>query len=292
MTHFSIALVLVSAFMHAAWNLLARRRRSEAIFFHRMLLIVVLIGFVPAAVVEGLTGRLGFGVLLCGFSSGLLCGFYFFFLARAYHSADFTTVYPVARALPVLLVALGDMAWGRFPTAAGWLGILLVFFGCLLAPLESFRHIRGRSYFNRATLWMLLTALGTVGYTLLDKLAADMVAQGPLSAARYEYIFFVGALVAYELLWRRFLKGEIQPHQVGWGGPLAAGGLNFGAYCLVLWAYQLSSNASYVVAFRQFSIVIGVVFAFILFAERGVRVRLTGTLMILAGLVLITLYGS
>jgi uncharacterized membrane protein len=61
---------------------------------------------------------------------------------------------------------------------------------------------------------------------------------------------------------------------------------------LILWAYQLSPVASYIVAFRQFSIVIGAVLGFIIFKEKGVYVRLSGALLIAAGMVLIGVWGS
>jgi uncharacterized membrane protein len=59
-----------------------------------------------------------------------------------------------------------------------------------------------------------------------------------------------------------------------------------------LWAYQLGRHASYVVAFRQFSIVIGVVIAFVIYKERGVAVRILATVLITAGLILVGLFGN
>jgi uncharacterized membrane protein len=50
--------------------------------------------------------------------------------------------------------------------------------------------------------------------------------------------------------------------------------------------------ASYIVAFRQFSIIIGAVLAFILFKEKGFAVRISGALCITSGLILIALWGS
>lgn len=61
---------------------------------------------------------------------------------------------------------------------------------------------------------------------------------------------------------------------------------------LVLWAYQLGQHASYVVAFRQFSIVIGVVVAFIAYKESGFFVRIVGAVLITAGLVIVGLFGN
>ena len=278
--------------MHAGWNLLARHQRSEAVFFRRMLMVVVLAGFVPAALSEALTGSLTLKAWLCVAGSGLFCGFYFFCLGRAYRFSDFTAVYPVARALPVFLVGVGDVLRGRYPTAPGWTGMLLVISGCFLTPLYSFRSFSLRSYLNRNTPWMLLTAVNTVGYTLLDKVASEVVQQGPATAARYGYIYFLITCGVYNGFLRMLNREDESSNYDGWKIPVFAACLCFGAYWLVLWAYQLSQHASYIVAFRQFSIVIGVISAFAIYKEQGRVVRITGTFMITAGLLLIGLRGS
>jgi len=279
--------------MHAGWNLLARRGRQEAAFLGRMLAVAVLVGLVPAVLSEAITRSLSATAWLCVLGSGSFAGAYYFCLARGYRASDFTIVYPVARAVPVLLIAMGDVLRGRHPSPAGWLGMMLVVGGCLLVPLRSFRDVGVRHYVNRASLWILLTALGTVGYTLLDKIAAETVQQGgPATAARYGYVFHVVSLVAYSLLRKAFDRDNPGPASVGWKLPAVGALMGFGAYWLVLWAYQLAERASYIVAFRQFSIVIGVVVAFVAFKEHGKAVRLTGTALITAGLLVIGLWGN
>jgi drug/metabolite transporter (DMT)-like permease len=292
MTQFAFSLVLVSTFMHAGWNLVARRRREEALTIRRALVLTAVVGFAPAVISELHVRSLTPMAWACAFSSGVCCGVYYLGLTRAYGSSDFTIVYPLARALPVLLVGFGDVLLGRYPTAPGWAGMVLVVAGCVLAPLSSFREMRLGHYANRATLWIILAAFGTVGYSLLDKAAAEVVRQGPATAARYGYVFFLTSGVTYGALLRLFGTGREQRLPVGWRAPVLAAILNFGAYWLVLWAYQMSRRASYVVAFRQFSIVIGVLGAFLLFRERGLAVRTVGTLLITAGLVLIALWGG
>jgi len=273
--------------MHAGWNLFARQQRSEIIFFSRMLTVTAVIGFLPAVLSEILTHSLTFKAWICVAGSGLCCGAYFYFLARAYESSDFTIVYPIARSLPVLFVGIGDVLRGRYLSLGGWIGILLVVSGCFFTPLHSFRDFSFRRYFNRTSLWMLLTALGTVGYTLLDKVASEIVQQGPATAARYGYIFFLISCVTYRALLKIFKIKKQNSNSVGWKLPVLAACLNFGSYWLVLWAYQLTQFASYVVAFRQFSIIIGVILAFTIYKEKGLLVRLTGTLLLTAGLVII-----
>ena len=89
-----------------------------------------------------------------------------------------------------------------------------------------------------------------------------------------------------------FKAGKQNPNYVGWKLPALAACMNFGAYWLVLWAYQLSPQASYIVAFRQFSIVIGTVLAFAIYKEQGLVVRLAGTFLLTSGLVIIGLWGN
>ena len=129
-----------------------------------------------------------------------------------------------------------------------------------------------------------------VGYTLLDKIAAEVVQQGPATAARYGYFYFTVSLLPYLFLTRTFKSEKAEPNG-DWKLASIAAVLSFAAYWLVLWAYQLSPYASYIVAFRQFSIVIGAVLAFVIYKEEGVRVRLSGASLIASGLVLIAGWG-
>jgi drug/metabolite transporter (DMT)-like permease len=291
-----VALVLCSALMHAAWNLLARRRAhagAETIFFARMLAVVALLGLLPIGLSEALTRSLTPKAWACAAGSGLCFGLYFYYLARAYSASDFTVVYPVARALPILFVAVGDVLRGRYPSAIGWTGILLVTAGCFLAPLHSLRDVGAHRYFNRASLWMLLAALGTTGFTLLDKIASEALRQqGPGTAVRYGYVLYLIAWAAYLALTGVFKTPKPLKTSVGWRTPVVGALLTFGGYSLVVWAYQMSRYATYILAFRQFSIVVGVILAFLIYRERGVVIRLAGTFSVTAGLVLIGFWGT
>ena len=140
-------------------------------------------------------------------------------------------------------------------------------------------------------MWVLITALCIAGYTMLDKLASEVVMEGPITAARYCYYFFAISGVVYISLLRCFGRPHIADASVGWRTPALAALLNFGAYWLVVWAYQLSQRAGYVLAFRQFSIIIGVFVAIHLFRERGALLRSVAAIIICLGLLLIGLMG-
>lgn len=277
--------------MHAGWNLLARYARSEGEFYRRMLIITAIVGFFPAVISEYMTRSLTPLAWVCVTGAGISAAFYLYGLARAFGTSDFTIVYPVARSLPVLFIAWIDVLRGRQLTSFGWVGIILVAIGCFFVPLKSFEDFHWRNYFNRATAWMVVAALGTVGYTYLDKVAAEVVQSGADTAARYGYFYFTISLFPYLILLRIAKIDGQDPEKTGWKLPFLGALFGFGAYWLILWAYQLSPLASYIVAFRQFSIVIGALLAFVIYKEQGIAVRLTGAGLITTGLILIAVLG-
>ncbi len=275
--------------MHAGWNIIARYHKSEIDIYRKMLLVVIATGLLPFILSELNIRSLNSTAWLCVVGSGICAGFYLFFLGKAFSSSDFTIVYPIARALPVIFIAALDMLRGRTLTALGWVGVVLVTIGCAIIPLRSLRELSPQRYFNVTSLWMFLAAMGTVGYTLFDKIAAEVISQGAGSAARYGYVYFSISYIPLALLSRRIRSSN---DRRDWLLAIPAAGLSFAAYWLVLWAYQLSPYASYIVAFRQFSIVIGDVLAFLLYKEKGLVIRLMGAFFITFGLICIAVWGK
>lgn len=289
MTPLPFLLIGISAFVHAGWNLLAHSRRSDATLFLRATIVTGIIGILPALAAEWLGPAFPLQVWGLLALTGIFQALYYLGLTMGYRSGDFTVIYPLARALPVLFLAFIDMARGRMPAPLGWLGMGLVFAGCALVPLESLRVVSFARYRNRAFIWVLVTALGTVGYTTIDKIAAEALPPGPASAARYA-IFEAIASIPYLWLALRLAGERIgAAHGIReWRWAAFAGVFITGAYFLVLWAYQLSPFASYISALRQFSIVIGVAAAALLFHEPARGLRIGAALVIAVGIVCIT----
>ncbi|HUM68059.1 MAG TPA: hypothetical protein PLK31_04340, partial [Chloroflexota bacterium] len=208
---FPLILVSISTFMHAGWNLLARRKQGQDIFLP-VLALVTLVGVGPALLAEVVRSPIlpVVGVYLLW--TGVFQSLYFLGLLRGYQSGHFTVVYPVARSLPVLVLALVDVAQGRPPSLWGWLGMVLISAGCLLAPLESWRDFSWRRYWNVTTWWILVTAVGMIGYTLIDRAAAQVMNPGSDTAVggfglavRYALFQAATSFCAYWLLlrWQR-----------------------------------------------------------------------------------------
>lgn len=286
---FSISLVLVSAAMNAGWNMIARKQGASDMFL-RLSLVIAAIGVGPLIAAEF------FGTPILAVSwkyalaSSVFLAFNYLALSRAYASGDFTLVYPAARGIPALMVAAGDVLRGHPPAPLGWLGMALVTVGCLLLPHPSWRHIQWSRYRNRTTAWIIVAALTIVGFTVADSQAAHAYPPGLATAMQYNVlettlsIFTFGAVILF--LDRPLLRSI---DWSAWKWPLIASIFAFGGYTLVLWAYQLSAQASYVIAVRQISIVIGVVAGTFFFREPAGRSRIGAAAIITLGVVCIAL---
>jgi drug/metabolite transporter (DMT)-like permease len=276
--------------MHAGWNLLAHSQRSDGVLFLRIQLVTALTGLIPVLIAEWLGPAFASQVWICLFFTGAFQALYFIGLTFGYRTGNFTIVYPLARALPVLALAFIDLLRGHAPSPLGWLGMACVMLGCAMTPLDSLRHFQLKVYAQRAMIWVFVTALGTIGYTTIDKIAAEALPAGPVAAARYAVWEAVTTLpylwLALRLAGQRITN---QSSATGWRLAAVAAFFIFGAYWLVLWSYQLSPYASYIVALRQLSIVIGVVAAATLLHERTPPLRIVAACIIAAGVICISL---
>ena len=331
------SLVLFSTLLHASWNLLAKRGSGSPVLFPRVLLALAVPGLL-----FGLLGEWRGAALLPEIwpfllVAGAFQAAYFLGLTMGYRAGDVSLVYPLVRALPVLLVGVFDVLRGQVPGAAGWLGLALVLAGCLLVaapprPLRTPRTVaagtrgaasdesRGaevpspgrdrlaRRWHGAAIGWAVIAALGTVGYTVADKLAADAIsAAGRAGAgAAFRYGSWEFAITTAYFLPLLALADRIRPRPAGsaspappsarqaarWPAVVAIAVLMYVTYALVLWAFQLSWQTSYVVALRQFSIVAGVVGGALLLGEPARALRMTGGAVIVAGVAAITFVGA
>jgi len=289
MPFFVVGLVLLSAVTHASWNLLARQRSASDIFLR--ILLVITSGGLPLALLGEFVAQ---PVLPSAWMilpvSGVFQAIYFWGVTRGYRVGDFTIVYPLSRALPVLLIAFVDLARGHPPAPLGWLGIIFVTVGCVMIPLESLRGVTWARYWNRTILWVIVIASSIVGYTICDSLANQNLQGGASTALRYNIYESSLSLVGYVLIlkWasRRITATDLSQ---SWRFPVVAALMVFGSYSLILWAYQLTPYASYVSAIRQVSIVIGAIVGALLFREPAPVLRIVAAVIILMGVVCIAL---
>jgi drug/metabolite transporter (DMT)-like permease len=301
MTLTAILLITLSAFIHAFWNFLSKRQNPSTAFF-LIASVISAVLLTPLLVIyrSGLPYLSTADWLLVGFT-GICQAVYYVGLSGAYRNGDLSLAYPLARALPVLLVALVSLGLGRGSQigALAFFGFILVACGCLILPLPAFTEFRLKHYLNICCLFAILAAVGTTGYTLIDDqvLRNLRTAAGiPLATTQITLLFMALenisltiALAIYVLGFRLDFRTLRSTWTSTWITASGAGLMMTGAYGLVLLAMAYVSNVSYVSAFRQMSLPIGVFLGMMVHREPRYIPRLAGLAGILAGLILISL---
>ena len=300
MTPTGISLLLLSVFVHAGWNAISRRNRPATAF----MLVASATGAVVVAPIALWHGAQlpavspAFWAVLGG--SSLCMALYYGALVGAYRAGEMSLVYPLARALPALAVPLVSLCLGRAQGLAWWFGVGggLIVAGALLLPMRHFADLRAAHYGSRAFALAVLTAAGTTGYTVLDYYGMNLLEQpgGPLGpiAAPLSYIALQGLFTCIWLLLCLLLipaeRGRLKGVLRGSLRPAVLTGLGiYLAYALVLGAYTRVSDPSYVAAFRQLSIPVGVLLSVTLLGERRTGPKFVGAIMIFCGVVIASL---
>jgi drug/metabolite transporter (DMT)-like permease len=211
----ALALVLTGAVVHAGWNLLlAGAPDSEAAGAVALASGAVL--FAPVAVATWDVSAAAWPYIA---ASALLELTYFILLGRAYHHAELSLVYPIARGSAPVLVLIVSGVLGTALSFAQVLGILAVAGG-----IVAIRGI-GRAVDRRDVLLALGVGATIAGYTLVDK-------EGLHHAGPLPYLEVVNALAALAYLpllaWARGSRVASVVAWARWRGGQSARGARSG----------------------------------------------------------------
>lgn len=302
MSLFAIILVCISAFMHAGWNLLSKSQYPSSFFFliastaGALLLSPVLIIYWDT-VVHGIS----FQVWQLVSMAGLFMALYYIALAGAYRAGDISIAYPIARSFPVIVVSVVTLILGRADQVSGLCitGIVLVVGGCFLIPLQRFGDFRLKNYFNGTCGLALLAAIGTSGYTIVDDEALRILRTAPQINVGNTWVTILYAF--FEALWASFWlllyiaatrKGRSDMYKelrMNKRNAILAGLAIQITYAIVLISMAFVTNVSYVAGFRQLSIPLGAALGIIVLKEKLYPPKLTGVIIMFAGLVFLAI---
>jgi drug/metabolite transporter (DMT)-like permease len=283
----ALALVLLSAACHAAWNYLVKRegatRRATAAFTW-LFAGWSAVFLAPAAAWFFATGRarVGAGGLLLLAGSATIHTTYFLLLQRGYRSADLSLVYPLARGTGPLLASAAAVALlGEPLSAPAAVGALLVAGGAfvLAGGTRSARQPGSRAgVVNGLAVGALIGA-----YTVWDTHLVRHLAVPPL-VVEWSISLAIALLVTPATLADRAqLEDTWRRHR---GATLAGAVLSSASYVLFLTALGLAP-VSRVAPAREVSIVAGAVLGTRLLAEPDAPRRVTASGLIALGVVLL-----
>ena len=288
MSGIALGIVLFAALFHAGWNYLTKKSLDKIVFVWWFLLVTLVL-YLPMVVYFWPQSPLPVNGVACILGSALLRAFYFWTLSKAYEGGDLSLVYPIARgSMPLFVTVLAVLLIHEKLSALGISGIILVVLGIYVIHLRSFA---GRAFFepfqalhSAASLWALSTGASNGIGSLVDKVGVEWV-DPPV----YIYLMFTGVwllLGPYILTRKRAaLKTE---WQVNRNSILAVGFLVTFTYTMILFAMRMSP-VSYVVAVRNVSILFSAFFGIHWLKEQHAAQKITGALLIMAGVVVIGL---
>lgn len=280
----TVAIVLVAALLHAAWNLASKYKRGDTLMFVWAYTSASALLLVPIALaIKGkqvLDWRLAVGSAV----SAVLHLAYSLTLQAGYDRAELGVVYPVARGTgPVLTMLFALLLLGERLTVVAMLGALLVVAGILVVTGNPFRS--GSRHQLPGLIWGTATGATIASYTLWDSYSIKSLHLAPVE-------YYAGTLLLQSLILtpvalrqRHGMQAAICTDAIPilivavWS-PLA--------YILVLTA-MLSAPVALVAPLREASIVIGSLLACRLFGEGHLVRRIVGAVVVLAGIAAISL---
>ncbi len=274
----AVALVTAAAVAHAGWNLCAKRvPGGGALFVWLTAVFSVLVQLPFAVVAVVLAGGVPAVWWLAVVASGAIHTGYFVILQRGYAVGDLSVVYPLARGTgPMLSVAAAIWLFHERPSGIALAGAVAVVVGVwVIGGLGA----TGTGSWAGGVGYGVLCGTTIAVYTLWDAHAVTALAVSPVflmfGSALFESLF----LTPYALTRRFEVAGLWRDNKLP---VLAVAVLSPLAYVLVLFALRLAP-VSLVAPARELSIVIGSIGAWLLLREPNPARRLSGAVIVLAG---------
>jgi len=266
-------IVLLAALLHASWNFLVKRVADK-----HLSMSAVVIGHAPFALAALLSSPLprleSLPYLLTG---AMLHVGYQLFLLNSYRIGDLSQVYPLARGVAPLTVAvvsvllLGvDLSWLELSAVAT--------ISCGIISLSLVRRSDGLRN-GRATSLAIITGCFIASYSLVDGLGAR---EAGTALGFYGWLSMLNAFI-FAISMRSTRPGIVTKVICQrWRLALVGGGASFLAYAMVTWAFTMAPIAL-VTALRETSIILALLLGVFFLRERIDLMKVCATMLTLLG---------
>jgi drug/metabolite transporter (DMT)-like permease len=282
----ALALVVLAGFIHACWNIAAKKAGGD-VRFVAFTSVVLMVFWAPVGLWLGWQQVPAWGLFEWALvlASALLHIAYFIVLLRGYRQADLTVVYPLARGSGPLLSSMVAVAiLGEEISALGLVGILGVVCGVFLIaggpglwaaahdPQQQARVRTGIFYGG-------ITGLFIASYTVVDGYAVKVALMSPI------LVDYFGNLLRLAFLTPTLLRDRAEVARL-WREQrlhaLIVGIFSPVSYVLVLYALQVAP-LSHVAPAREVSMLFAALLGGHLLGEKDRGPRIAGAVLIAAG---------
>lgn len=273
-----LALVLLAAFAHAAWNAWLKQSSPDFVGLAAISIGWLIFGTIGILYV-GLPALSHWPYLLLTTAVHTI---YAALLVSAYRHGELSLTYPVARgSAPVIVALAAPFLLHEYIADADIAAVALIVSGILVIGLAG-----GADFHNRHAIFLsLATGVAIAAYTMIDAAGAR---SGPAPHTYTAWLFVLAATA--QLFVSRIVHGKetlllLKPRL---RRGVAVGILSAVAYAIVLWAMTVAP-AALVAAVRETSILFAALIGWGLLGEKITRLRCIGVILTLLGLVLVRL---
>lgn len=280
----AIGLLLLSAALHATWNLFLKQSGDKFIASWWALIVSGAISLCGLFFTDLPPSKMWLFALVSSAAEAV----YFMMLSYGYQDHDFTLIYPIGRGTaPALLTLWSVLFLSEKLTSGGLLGLGLIVIGLLMIGASSLvqNGIHGMPW-KGLGIALTISLLISI-YTVID---GSAVRHGP--TLPYGFLLFVltPLPIAPFVLRRYGWKALVD----GWAAQrtrlLAIGVLTSVAYLLALFAYSIAL-VSYSGAIREVTVVMGAFAGWQFLGEKLGGIRMIGAVIMFAGIMVIALFG-
>jgi drug/metabolite transporter (DMT)-like permease len=282
----ALALVVLAGFIHACWNIAAKKAGGD-VRFVAFTSVVLMVFWAPVGLWVGWQqvpawGWLEWALVL---TSALLHIVYFIVLLRGYRQADLTVVYPLARGSgPLLSSMVAIFFLGEQISALGLLGILGVVGGVFLIAggpglWKAAQDPQQQARVRTGIFYGGITGLFIASYTVVDGYAVKVALMSPILVDYFgnlvRLVFLTPTLLRDRpTVWALWLQQRRYALIVGIFSPVS--------YVLVLYALQVAP-LSHVAPAREVSMLFAALLGGHLLGEKDRGLRIAGAALIAAG---------
>jgi drug/metabolite transporter (DMT)-like permease len=285
----ALLLILLSAAMHAGWNLILKTTRHKLAFNVFMHACAIAIFSAYWLLRYGAIPPPAGPVLPLALAGGFFFSIYHMCLTASYEQADVSLAYPLTTTGPLYIPLWAYLFLDERLSLLGMAGILVVFLGAYILQMRELSWT-GLSFplRNIRLPGVLLAISAGVFYSV----GAIVDKQGVTVADVFVYTYYLDIALFLFLLSNALLTNsrnkfleEIRTH---WPRGIAAGFILLLSFTTYRVGLQMA-KVSYATSVRQVSAIAGVVGGILLFQERFGRIRLFGAALIVLGIACIKL---
>ncbi len=269
------SIVLFAALLHALWNAVVKGAGDKSVMLGLIALGHIGPGFAMVALSPSPVSA-AFPFIV---ASTVIHWGYYYLLIVAYRTGDLSVVYPIARGLAPILVALGVQFWiGEYLSSLAWVGVLLVSAGIMILAAGVIR----RGLPMKGLFAALGVACCVAGYSIVDGIGVRLSG----SALGYiGWLFAAEIIVAayvFSTRWDRLVAMPMRGITAGILGGLISGS----AYALVLYAKTMAP-IGIVSALRETSVIFAAMIGVTWFGEGPKPNRIIAAAIVAVGIVII-----